>query len=292
MNNFERAMTWRRYGVSAIPLGYRTKRPLVRWLQYANTPPKPVELKRYFLDNGEKNLGVLCGGKFNLLVIDFDTDDGYEQFMTDADSIMYGILKNTYKVKTPRGVHVYCRSNEPVRSFSDTQRKIDIKADRSYVVAPCSLHPSGTTYDEMMPLDPSKILPVSTKAILSHFYDNQDITPTSKIDWDSVGFNDQNDGFLDGNADLIDIRRKHPILRLAMDYTSMFPEPSRKFWKGKCPLPTHEDKDPSFWINVEKGICGCFGNCVLADKATDVIGLYAHLHSISYGDAINELRNQ
>ena len=291
MSNFKRAMLWHSVGVSAIPLAFKSKRPLVKWTQYVDTPPTPAELKRYFLDNGEKNLGLLCGGQFGLFVVDFDTIEGYDSFMEIIGSGLRTMFGKTYKVKTPRGMHVYFRSNDIVRSTKDVERKIDIKGERGYVVAPFSTHPTGKQYHENAPLDPTKILHVPSSAILSNFAVQRHIT--TPVDWDAFKYdNGEPDGFPDPYSDIDDIRKRHSILRLAMDYTAMFPESNRRYWKGKCPLPTHDDKDPSFWVDTQTGLCGCFGNCALSEKATDVIGLYARLHDMTYGEAIGELWNK
>lgn len=283
-------MLWRSVGVSAIPLAFKSKRPLVKWTQYTSATPTPVELKRYFLDNGEKNLGLLCGGSFGLFVVDFDTLEGYDNFTEEVSGGLRAMFGKTYKVKTPRGMHVYFRSNDVVKSTKDIERKIDIKGDRGYVVAPFSTHPSGEQYHENIPLDPSKILSVPSSAILSHFTVNTH--KNTHVDWDAPEYNrDAPDDFLNPYSDIDDIRSKHSILRLAMNHTSMFPESNRRYWKGKCPLPEHDDKDPSFWVDTKTGLCGCFGNCALSEKATDVIGLYARLHGITYGEAIVALWN-
>jgi DNA primase len=76
-----------------------------------------------------------------------------------------------------------------------------------------------------------------------------------------------------------------------MQYTPMFPEKyGGTIYRGRCPLPTHDDSDPSFWVDTRTGLCGCFGNCELNKKSTDVIGLYAKINGITYGEAIREMR--
>lgn len=43
-------------------------------------------------------------------------------------------------------------------------------------------------------------------------------------------------------------------------------------WVGRCPLPEHEEKTPSFTVNPEKGVFWCFG-CL---QGGDVIELARH----------------
>lgn len=290
-NNFKRALLWRKEGVSAFPLSYRTKRPIVRWSQYRNGTPTPAELKRFFTSY-KTNLAVVCGGCRGLVVIDFDRDNGYTDFLKDLSSGYKKIFESTYRVKTPRGVHVYFWSNG-MESLKDKERKIDVKGIGGYVVAPISVHPSGEKYQDFDDFNIGRIKSLPSSVIRNLFPVQEE-----KINWDKVDKFEQkeSDGFCFPTAgfDLEDIRRSNPILRLAMQYTRMFPEKRNggRYWKGKCPLPTHADNDPSFWVDTKTGLCGCFGSCELNDKATDVIGLYAKLNNISYGEAIKKLRER
>lgn len=284
-NNFVRAMKWREVGVPTIPLKYMSKRPIIKWKQYVDDPAKPYELKRFF-SNGS-NLGVVCGGSFGLVVVDFDDKNGYPNFVEKLSGIAKTVFEKTYRVETPRGMHVYLRCGG-VSTRIDTENKIDVKGESSYVVAPCSMHSSGVPYTDVGEFDPENILKIP-KPILDSMFPEKE--KKVNVDWDSYAAQDNDNGmFPNPYEDINEIRRANPILRYVMDYTSMFPERGgSEYWKGKCPLPTHNDKDPSFWVNVRLGICGCFGNCVLNEKPTDVIGLHALIHDISYRQSVEEL---
>lgn len=289
-NNFERSLAWRDAGVSAFPLAFKAKRPLVKWSQYRDRLPKPIELKRFFTTQ-EVNLALVCGGERGLTVVDFDIDTGYDNFIEKAPSGIKHIFENTYRVKTCKGVHVYLWCPE-MPSLKDTERKIDVKAVGGYVVAPISVHPSGEPYSDIGDFDIGKIKTVPKKAILNLF-PRQD---ERRVDWDSVSngcYNpDNGTPFPSANADLDEIRQRFPILNLAVKHTHMFPERfGSSIFRGRCPLPTHDDKDPSFWVDTRTGLCGCFGNCELNGKSTDVIGLYAKIYGISYGNAVKALRD-
>lgn len=289
-DNFMRAMEWRSVGVSTFPIAFKTKRPLVRWSQYRDKLPKPAELKRFFTTY-EVNFGVICGGETGLTVVDFDLSEGYEKFITEIPCGIAQMFEKTYKVKTAKGVHAYFWS-KGMRSLKDMERKIDVKAEGGYVVAPFSTHPSGKKYTDMDCFDISKIKTLPPRVIENLFPEQKE---KPKVDWDSIDeFYSRTNGtpFPSPNADLDEIRHKVPILKLAMQYTQMFPEKrGGHIYKGKCPLPTHDDKDPSFWVDIRTGLCGCFGNCELNKKATDVIGLYAKINGISYGEAVQEMRD-
>ena len=289
LDNFNRALQWRKAGVSAFPLSYRTKRPIVKWSRYRERNPTAGELKRFFTTY-ITNFAVVCGGIGGLAVIDFDAEGGYRDFVNDLSIGLAKLFEETYKVKTPRGVHAYFWS-KGMRSLKDKERKIDVKAEGGYVVAPISTHPCGEIYKDFDEFNINKIKTVPSLMIERLFPEQK-----KEINWDDVSKMErqQDDDFCfpTSSFDLEDIRRDNPILRFAMKYTKMFPERGNggNIWKGKCPLPTHDDQDPSFCVDTKTGLCWCFGSCELNQKGTDVIGLYAKINNISYGEAIKELR--
>jgi DNA primase len=64
------------------------------------------------------------------------------------------------------------------------------------------------------------------------------------------------------------IREAVPIEEVARRYTDLEPLWGRAWFTGRCPLPTHEDKDPSFYI-YPPGRYYCYG----CGSSGDVIDL-------------------
>jgi CHC2 zinc finger len=54
-----------------------------------------------------------------------------------------------------------------------------------------------------------------------------------------------------------------------------------KEWAGRCPLPDHEDRSPSFTVNKEKNLWWCFG-CL---RGSDVVELYRLYHGYDQREA-------
>lgn len=72
------------------------------------------------------------------------------------------------------------------------------------------------------------------------------------------------------------IREAVPIEKHARRYTDLEPLWGRAWFIGRCPLPTHEDKDPSFYIYPDGWHCyGC-------GRGGDVIDL--EFHCGNYGE--------
>ena len=142
-------------GLSIIPLKYGEKTPLKPWKEYQERPPTLDEVKSWF--SKPCNIGIVCGSiSGNLIVIDFDSEEKFEEFYRKVDSgepWLRDKLLNTWIVETGKGIHVYFRVNCSKEDFIKLFRTrvrfvegIDIKAEGGYVVAPPSKHPSGKFY--------------------------------------------------------------------------------------------------------------------------------------------------
>jgi DNA primase len=59
-------------------------------------------------------------------------------------------------------------------------------------------------------------------------------------------------------------------------------------YKGKCPLPNHAEKSPSFYVTPAKGIFKCFG-CGAGGDAIQFVMLHDNL---SFLDAVRSIAQQ
>jgi len=144
---FGYAMFYISNGLSIIPIKPRDKAPLIKWEKYQKDPPSIAEVQKWFKDT-DNNIAIVCGKvSGNLVVIDFDDAELYEEFLKEVDDELRDIIENTWLVQTGKGFHVYLRvdSDKPIRTTR--LGKIDIKAESGYVVAPPSVHPSGKRYE-------------------------------------------------------------------------------------------------------------------------------------------------
>ena len=93
------------------------------------------------------NVGLACGPS-GLVVIDLDGQQGSDSWA--ALHAEHGFDDATVMAQTARGVHLYFRAPDGVEIGNDTGRKlgagIDVKSAGGYVIAPPSIHPSGTVY--------------------------------------------------------------------------------------------------------------------------------------------------
>ena len=77
-----------------------------------------------------------------------------------------------------------------------------------------------------------------------------------------------------------EVKRAHRI----EDYISDITFTGAHWGVAKCPF--HEDTNPSFWVDTERQLCGCF---TCTSMPMDVIYLYARLNNLNNADAIRGL---
>jgi hypothetical protein len=130
-------------GFSTLPLRATTKEPnvpLIRrirgsgsWRTFQERPAGEDEVRAWLDTDPATSIGIVTGeASGGLVVLD---DDGAAPILE---------LPTTATVRTGRGRHFYFRSPEALRSRSFHWG--EIRAERAYVAAPLSLHPSGIRY--------------------------------------------------------------------------------------------------------------------------------------------------
>ncbi|MCY4061911.1 MAG: bifunctional DNA primase/polymerase [Chloroflexi bacterium] len=131
----DRAKMLARAGFSPIPVHgdnspTEPKRPAISWRQFQSRIATDAEVERDFNENVTA-LGVICGRVSKLIVVDFDDLLRYQRFCRHLPQ-----YSETYTVQTRRGFHLYFRTSVkvPTHQFDGG----DIKAERSYIIAPPS----------------------------------------------------------------------------------------------------------------------------------------------------------
>jgi hypothetical protein len=138
------AKQYAQFGLSVIPVFYGEKKPLVSWQAYQRTKPTDSELQEWFGNGMRRNIGIVCGHvSGNMVVLDFDKPEAYRRFFADTGKVE----SETPVVRTRRGLHVWLRSAEIVRSFVISDLSLDVIGENKFVLAPPSRHPSGITYE-------------------------------------------------------------------------------------------------------------------------------------------------
>lgn len=272
MTLLEIAQTWQQNGFSTIPIYYQSKKPMIRWRDYQNTPPTELELLQWF-PSEMRNIGLITGN--GLVVIDFDVQEVFDYWYR-----LFPI--KTYMVKTRRGVHVYVRTKEPAKNYHGSL--LDIKAEDGYVLIPPSIHPSGFQY---VIKTPPPILSIEKLSdILPEIFTPEPEKILSELSVTQYKSDDPweiADGAISiDKTSVTEIRKKISLLNFLPGAESSSRD--NRWYITLCPF--HEDHTPSFWIDTVRGICGC-RKCNI--KEMDVIDLFARLNRISNQESIQEL---
>ena len=106
------------------------------------------QIKSWWTQHPDANIGLVTGKENNLLVIDIDVKGNGYQSLNDLENIV-GQLRGGIEVITGSGgLHIYLKypENTLVKCSTRVLPGIDIRGEGGYVIAPPSLHESMRRY--------------------------------------------------------------------------------------------------------------------------------------------------
>jgi hypothetical protein len=138
------------------------------------------QIRRWWHQSPDSNVGVVTGAISGLVVIDADDPAAGRVLRALAD------IPQTLTATTGRGLHYYLRHpGVPVAPRANVINSVDVRGDGSYVVAPPSMHVSGREYRfEDVDREPA---PMSGK-LLAHLTDRPATDRTVTRVTDRAGF--------------------------------------------------------------------------------------------------------
>jgi hypothetical protein len=137
----EAALAYAKRGWSVIPLRPNGKQPRIDWKPYQTRHATEGELRVWWQQWPDANIGIVTGAISGIVVLDSDGSVGWEVISQQ------GGITETLKVSTAKGTHLYLKyPGFVVRNFARKLPELDFRGDGGYVVAPPSLHPSGAAY--------------------------------------------------------------------------------------------------------------------------------------------------
>lgn len=150
-------------GLNVIPAGYREKAPVVRWKPYQTKRTDPM-LASWF-GSTPRNYWVMTGRMSGHVVLDCDSEAGERYW---RERIPDEILDTTACVKTAKGHHYWFRldGDDLVGSWAmhptieePDRPSFDVRAEETGVLVPPSVHPDGTIYAWLRPLEAALPVP-------------------------------------------------------------------------------------------------------------------------------------
>jgi hypothetical protein len=139
---------YRSLGLCVLPAVYGGKRPAIDWRGYQDRKPADAEVEAWFNDGREHNIAIVCGPvSDNFVVLDFDDVEIYKNFFDTTK------LEAKFPVVRTGGGkrHVWTRTPNPISSFRIPQIHLEVRSMGNIVIAPPSLHPSGSLYEFINP---------------------------------------------------------------------------------------------------------------------------------------------
>lgn len=132
---------------SIIPIRPEDKRPLIRWENYQRRRADEAEVRGWFQAWPDAGIGIVTGTISGLVVLDIDVRHGGDVTL-DRLELEHGRLPTTVEVRTGGGGrHLYfAHPGVLIRNKVGLAPGIDVRGDGGYVVAPPSMHASGTRY--------------------------------------------------------------------------------------------------------------------------------------------------
>lgn len=152
------ALRYQSRGWSVIPLRFTggvddRKRPLIdSWEQYQKKPADAEQIKSWWTQWPNANIGIVMGEVSGLIAIDLDGPHSVECLRRAKVDV-----PKTASVSTGKGFHAYyAHPGYPVsnraRLLTDNNGSaVDVRGDGGYVVAPPSVHGSGRVYSWVIP---------------------------------------------------------------------------------------------------------------------------------------------
>ena len=155
------ALEYIELGFAVIPLAPCGKHPVTaHGLNDWSDNPKNVT--DYWSKHPGCNVGIVCGQpSHGLLVIDIDVDenkdkDGYAS-LREWETLNGTLPSTCVSVTGSGGMHYLYRVDREIRPSANPDLGIDIRCDKSYVVAPPSIHPNGRRYEWQDPPDETPV---------------------------------------------------------------------------------------------------------------------------------------
>jgi hypothetical protein len=138
------AISYRRRGFSVIPIKPKDKKPLIQWERYQTEAPSEEQIREWFSQWSDANLGLVTGAISDCIVVDLDSEEAKEKLKSvigDYD------LATVPRSRTGKGWQLFFKHPEvSIPNRAGVLPNMDVRADGGYVVAPPSIHPNGRAY--------------------------------------------------------------------------------------------------------------------------------------------------
>lgn len=265
-------------GWSLIPLEPRSKKPVLPWREFQEKPPglDRWSLWREIFPVPPHGIAVICGAVSGLIVIDVDDEEAAYRLQTE-------IPFETPMVKTCRGFHFYFRHRSGISSTAigiPGIGKLEIKADRSLVTLPPSIHPKGHRYEWVLAPWDVDTLPELPKWLLEALHKRERERELTR----QVG----HVSFSRPGRKLTPEVLREILTAIRVTITKEIPLGDREGWRlNKCPICGESEGNP--WVVSDSGRLFDFRDTCPASRARGGLPLRAWLRELGREDLLENL---
>ncbi len=274
LTRYSRAQWWLGQGVDLVPLRAKTKYLIKGFGAHSKHITTPRQVWFWF-ERLRCNVGVVCGGCRGLVCADFDDEAAFTTWRSGPGKDFATLMERSF-----RGFHVFFFASGIPNAYAPG---VELKAKGVVAVAP-SVHPTGCLYEIVADI-PIAILDRAQVAALFPFISDALLIPSPK----QQPATPRRDGPASGDDVISRIKAALPVSAEATRLTAL--KGKGGHYVGLCPF--HDDHEPSFWVDDEAGLWGCYSpSCTTnagGQKAHDVINLRAMWKGVSVQDAIRQL---
>jgi hypothetical protein len=159
LNQLDLALKYRDLDICVIPVHSHSKIAAIDWKLYETKMPSKDEIKSWFTNNNNYNIGIVLGKVSSCFEIDIDGQGGktkFDQVFQQLDPNLQSTIKNTMRIVSPNGLKLLFRfrSDEWPEGVKTTKLwngegdhdGIELRANGSYSLGVGSIHPTGDIY--------------------------------------------------------------------------------------------------------------------------------------------------
>lgn len=229
---------------SVIPIYYKQKKcSLPSWKEFQEVKADETLIEKWF-HKDDTNIAIITGNISGIVSVDLDSEDAISWAENHLPTTPLKIITSRgqqWIYRIPKGLTV---RNAVRVSIGGARKKIDIRGDGGYILAPPSVHPDGTEYQfsKEFSLDGLKGAPMFDPS-----WFGIDNTGQSSLDKSELNPNILN--FVEGYPRAVESNGGDDLTfklccELVKDYSLSVSEalPYLKVWNQKC-LPPWPEKD-------------------------------------------------
>ncbi|MFC1896527.1 bifunctional DNA primase/polymerase [Thermodesulfobacteriota bacterium] len=139
--NVRVAMRYLRKGYSVIPVR-QDKKPYVRWAEYQTKKPTVAQIREWWRQWPQAEIGIITGSVSGILVVDVDSEKGHEALSEYLPEEMVAPVSRT----PSGGWHYFFKHTEGIGNATRFIEDCDIRGEGGYVIVPPSRGMNGVHY--------------------------------------------------------------------------------------------------------------------------------------------------